>query len=606
MTALARRLDVRGTSFRNRIVQAPMCAMYAAPDGSVTPQVVEYYRARAAGGAGLVIVEITFTDRLGSRAFHAQLGAHDDTMIPGLGELAAAIREGGALAGLQLGHCGPQRVVAEPPVVAPSPIPWAPGKRVPHELTVEEIGAIVADHCEAGRRLAQAGFDLVELHGAHGYLLNAFLCPATNTRGDRYGGSPENRLRFPVEVVHALREGIGAKRLISFRLNGDDLLPGGLGIDAYRGIARELARAGVDIVHVSAGTYRVMEQRIPPMYLPEAPFAQYARPIREAAGVPVIASGTIHDPQLAERLVREGDADFVSMARPMFADPELANKLVSSSTGDIRPCIRCNTCLAREQGGLRGYCAVNPRTGREFEVVLPVARKKDVAVVGAGPAGVEAALTAAARGHSVTLYERAGRIGGQLALAAQMPFKTTLPRLLAYYERALRQAGVKVLCGVAPDPGSLDADAVVLATGSRWSALSCVDALAKPESIGERVTVVGANTIGAETAWWLGGLGKRVTLVERDADFDDDVNLVQRLVLPKALADVGARVLFNSEWNGGAADTVVLACGAQPQLPGALEAWRAGEREVQLAGECAGARALIGATASGYKAALRL
>jgi 2,4-dienoyl-CoA reductase (NADPH2) len=322
--------------------------------------------------------------------------------------------------------------------------------------------------------------------------------------------------------------------------------------------------------------------------------------------VPVIASGTIHDPQLAERLVREGDADFVSMARPMFADPELANKLVSSSTGDIRPCIRCNTCLAREQGGLRGYCAVNPRTGREFEVVLPVARKKDVAVVGAGPAGVEAALTAAARGHSVTLYERAGRIGGQLALAAQMPFKTTLPRLLAYYERALRQAGVKVLCGVAPDPGSLDADAVVLATGSRWSALSCVDALAKPESIGERVTVVGANTIGAETAWWLGGLGKRVTLVERDADFDDDVNLVQRLVLPKALADVGARVLFNSEWNGGAADTVVLACGAQPQLPGALEAWRAGEREVQLAGECAGARALIGATASGYKAALRL
>jgi pyruvate/2-oxoglutarate dehydrogenase complex dihydrolipoamide dehydrogenase (E3) component len=191
-----------------------------------------------------------------------------------------------------------------------------------------------------------------------------------------------------------------------------------------------------------------------------------------------------------------------------------------------------------------------------------------------------------------------------------MPFKSTLPRLLAYYERALRQARVRVLCGVAPDPGSLDADAVVLATGSRWSAPSCVDALAKPESVGERVTVVGANTMGAETAWWLGGLGKRVTLVERDADFDDDVNLVQRLVLPKALADAGARVLFNSEWSGGGADpatdTVVLACGAQPHLPGALEAWRAGEREVQLAGECAGARALIGATASGYKAALRL
>ena len=604
--ALAQTLEVRGTRFRNRIVQAPMCAMYAAPDGSVTAQMLEYYRARAAGGAGLVIVEITFTDRLGSRAFHAQLGAHDDTMIPGLGELAAAIRDGGAVAGLQLGHCGPQRVVAEAPVVAPSPIPWAPGKRVPHELTVEEIEAIVDDHREAGRRLAQAGFDLVELHGAHGYLLNAFLCPATNLRADRYGASPENRLRFALEVVRALREGIGAKRLISFRLNGDDLLPGGLGIDAYRGIARELARAGVDILHVSAGTYRVMEQRIAPMYLPEAPFAQYARPIREAALVPVIASGTIHDLQLAERLVREGDADFVSMARPLFADPQLPAKVLSNHAEDVRPCIRCNTCLAREQGGLRGYCAVNPRTGREHEIVLPSAKRKNVAVIGAGPAGIEAALTAAARGHSVALYERSGRIGGQLAAAAQMPFKSTLPRLLAYYERALRQANVKVLCARMPDAQSVVADAVVVATGSSWPALSCIDALARPELLGERVTVVGANTMGAETAWWLGGLGKHVTLLERDADFDEDVNLVQRLVLADALADAGVRVLFNTEWSGGGDGTVVLACAARPQLPGSLEAWRAGGREVQLAGECAGAQALLGATASGYAAALRL
>lgn len=603
--ALARPLEIAGIRFRNRIVQAPMCAMYAAPDGSVTPQVIEYYRARGAGGAALVIVEITFTDRLGSRAFHAQIGAHDDTMIPGLGELAAAIREGGAVAGLQLGHCGPQRVVAEGPVVAPSPIPWAPGKRVPHELTVEEIRAIVDDHREAGRRLAQAGFDLVELHGAHGYLLNAFLCPATNTRSDEYGGSAARRLRFPLEVVRALREGLGRKRLISFRLNGDDLLPGGLGIEQYRSIGRELARAGVDVLHVSAGTYRVMERRIPPMYLPEAPFAQYARPIRDGAGVPVIASGTIHDPRLAERLVREGDADFVSMARPLFADPDLPGKLLSGKTGDVRPCIRCNTCLAREQGGLRGYCAVNPRTGREHEALSPPARTRTVAVIGAGPAGIEAALGAAARGHAVTLYERADRIGGQLALAAQMPFKNTLPRLLGYYEGALQHAGVKVVCGTTPDPAAVEADAIVLATGSRWKAKSCVDALAKPDSVGERVIVVGANTMGAETAWWLGGLGKNVTLIERDADFDDDLNLVQRLVLPGALAQAGVRVLFNTEHDATQGEaSVLLACGAEPDA--APDAWRAGGRQVLVAGECAGARALIGATASGRAAALRL
>ena len=609
--ALAQPLELRGKRFRNRLVQAPMCAMYAAPDGSVTPQVVEYYRARAAGGAGLVIVEITFTDRLGSRAFHAQIGAHDDTMIPGLGELAAAIREEGALAGLQLGHCGPQRVVAEPPVVAPSPIPWTQGKRVPHELTIGEIGALVDDHREAGRRLAQAGFDLVELHGAHGYLLNAFVSPATNTRSDRYGGSAENRLRFPLETVRALRDGIGPKRLISFRLNGDDLLPGGLGIEQYREIARALAQAGVDIIHVSAGTYRVMEQRIPPMYLPEAPFARYARPIREAAGVPVIASGTIHDPQLAERLVREGDADFVSMARPMFAEPELARKIISNAVEDIRPCIRCNTCLAREQGGLRGYCAVNPRTGREHRVPPLPARKKAVAVIGAGPAGIEAALTAAWRGHSVTLYERAERIGGQLAAAAVLPFKTTLPRLLRYYQHALDQAGVKVVLQSAARPETVDAEQVILATGSRWpgsrdDVLGCLDVLRDPGLVQDRVTVVGANTIGAEIAWWLGSLGRQVTLVERDAEFDDDVNLIQRLVLPKALADAGVSVLFNTEFTAAKAhQPAVLACGAQPDVP-ALDAWRAGGRVVQLAGECAGARTLIGATTSAYEAALRI
>jgi NADPH-dependent 2,4-dienoyl-CoA reductase/sulfur reductase-like enzyme len=232
-------------------------------------------------------------------------------------------------------------------------------------------------------------------------------------------------------------------------------------------------------------------------------------------------------------------------------------------------------------------------------------------VIGAGPAGIEAALTAAARGHAVTLYEQSSRIGGQLAAAAKLPFKSTLPRLLRYYEHALEQAKVQVVCGSSAEPASIEADAVILATGSCWpvakNAVGCMQALLEPEALGERVTVVGANTIGAEVAWWLGLLGKQVRLVERDSDFDDDVNLIQRLVLPKALADAGVVVSFNTEFSPeNSEELAVLACGATPDIPGSLDAWRAGGRQVELAGECAGARALIGATTGGYGAALRL
>src|SRR5262249_34032663 len=287
-------------------------------------------------------------------------------MIAGLADIAEAARAEGAVAGLQLGHCGAQRVVLEPPVVAPSAIAWAPGKRVPSELTGEEIARIVQDHADATRRAVQAGFQLLELHAAHGYLVNTFLSPATNRRSDEYGGSFENRLRFAREVIAAMRAELGPKRLLCARLNGEDLLPGGLDIDEYCKIAPALVEAGLDVIHVSAGTYRVMEKRIPPMYLGAETFAGDANPIRRAATVRFIASGTIHDPAEADRLIADGEADFVSLARPLFADPALPNKLLQNRPREVLPCIRCNTCLAREQGGGRGYCAVNPKTGREF------------------------------------------------------------------------------------------------------------------------------------------------------------------------------------------------------------------------------------------------
>ena len=628
--ALALPIGIRGVSFRNRIVQAPMCAMYANADGSATRQNVEYYRARAAGGAALIIVEITFTDDGGSRAFHAQLGAHDDRMIPGLTDIAEAVSAEGAVPGLQLGHCGSQRVISEPPVVAPSAIAWAVGKRVPTELTREEIARIVQDHSHATRRAVQAGFRLLELHAAHGYLVNTFLSPATNRRSDGYGGSFENRLRFPRDVIAAMREELGPKRLLCVRLNGDDLLPGGLTIEEYCKVAAALVEAGVDLIHVSAGTYRAMEKRIPPMYLVGETFAGYAGPIRRAAKVPIIASGTIHDPAQADRLIAVGDADFVSLARPLFADPALPSKLLQNQPGEVLPCIRCNTCLAREQEGGRGYCAVNPGTGREFEPLTPVHSVKRVAVIGAGPAGIQSALSASGRGHQVVLWEREDRIGGQVRLASTLPFKLTLPRLLEYYETALQRAGVVVRCGESPQVEEIDADVIVHAAGPSWDTLDAItreasvpvigagDALVHPDKVRGCILIVGAGLAGAELAWALSLRGQQVFLIERDGDFDEDVNLIARIVLSRELDKCGVHVHFNTQIVGMHGDVATVSdknASRELRVDAIISTVRSAPPLQELhtrrvprlvVGESRGTRGLLGATYSAYRAALTI
>jgi 2,4-dienoyl-CoA reductase-like NADH-dependent reductase (Old Yellow Enzyme family) len=631
-TALASPLEIRGHFFRNRFVQGPMCAMYAAPDGSATRQNVEYYGARAAGGAALIIVEITFTDSEGSRAFHAQLGAHHDNMIPGLSDLAEAIAAQGAVPGIQFGHCGPQRVIWEGPVVAPSAIPWAPGKRTPIELTVSQIEQIVQDHAVATRRAVQAGFQLFEVHAAHGYLANAFLTPATNTRTDQYGGSLENRLRFLLDTVDVMRTELGPRRLLSIRLNGDDLLPDGLGVDDYCEVAGALADHGVDILHVSAGTYRVMERRIPPMHLQNESFAKYAGVLRKACGLPVIASGTIHDMNEANRLISAGEADFVALARPLFADPDLPNKVIDGRIDDVLPCIRCNTCLGREQGGRRGFCAINPRTGHEYETHPLPRSARSIGIIGAGPAGIQMALTAAERGHQVTLWERRGRIGGLVRSAAMLPFKSTLPRLLRYYETALARANVSLRLSQEADPASLADDLVVLATGTGWHIpekieeraaipmLTAEDVVMDIDRVGSRVLVVGAGLIGAETAWALSVTGRSVTLAERDDSFDDDINLIVRTVIEQELARNRVELRLNAEvedvtgttaWisdkglkRGQDFDTVVWTARPGRSVRHMIAA-TLGQNMIAI-GECAGARGLYETTSSAYRAARAL
>jgi 2,4-dienoyl-CoA reductase-like NADH-dependent reductase (Old Yellow Enzyme family) len=631
---LASPLALGGRVLKNRLVVAPICTNYASPDGSASAQLVEYYRARGRGGAALVTTEIAFIDDLGSRGFVAQLGAHHDRMIPGLNDVAEAIREGGALAGLQIGHCGSQRGLKEPPLVSASPVPWAPTQPVPKALTMAEIAGVVKAFAAAARRAAAAGFDLVEVHAAHGYLVNAFLSPAMNRRRDRYGGSSAARSRFALEIATAIRKEIGPELLLSFRINGDDLLPDGLTIADYRVIARALVDAGADLLHVSAGTYRAMNRRISPIYMAEGPFVDLAAAIKQAVPVPVIASDTIHDPVLAEDILRRGFADLVSMARPNFADPDLPAKILAGEDGAIIPCIRCNTCLAREQGGKRAYCAVNPATGREGEQLIPASRARRVLVVGAGPAGIACAVAAAQRGHVVTVAERGNRVGGQVAAAADLPFKVSLRRLCAQYDHALRAANVQIRLGYKVDASSAllaEHDVVVSAIGPRWTigwmqardgppildALSAISGAAVPSG---KIVVVGATMIGAEVAWHCALVGGEVILVERRLDFADDVNLIYRVELAARLAEAGVSMQFGTEaLSVGAAgivlrsdrgecvravDAVVAAFGAQAAAP--LPVPGIADGVAFRVGECAGQFGLLASTHDGYRLGRRL
>ena len=628
--ALASALSLRGRVLKNRLVVAPMCANYAAPDGSATREIIEYYRVRGKGGSALVITEIAFVDDLGSRGFVAQLGAHQDGMIPGLAEIAEAIQEGGALAGLQIGHCGGQRGLAEPPLVSASAVPWAPGKSVPKELTEAEVGDVVRAFALAACRAVAAGFDLIEVHGAHGYLVNAFLSPALNRRGDRYGGSPAARQQFAVDIASALRRAIGPERLLSFRINGDDLLPDGLTVTDYIGVARALVDAGVDLLHVSAGTYRAMVQRISPIYAAEAPFVDFAAAIKQSVPTPVIASDTIHDPALAEGIVRRGLADLVSMARPNFADPDVAGKVLAGRDAAVMPCIRCNACVAREQGSKRAYCAVNPITGREAEPVIPARRLLRVLVVGAGPAGIACALAAAQRGHTVTLAEREQRVGGQMALSGDLPFKAAQRRLCGYYDYALRAANVNVRLGweVSPSPAiSDDHDVVVLATGPRWTTSWTQSSNAPPvvdpwkvlsgaRGRKGRIAVVGATMIGAEIAWHFALLGGAVTLIDRGPDFASDVNLIYRLELSDRLSTAGVGLRFRNEAFAPVAGGLPIRCETGDSLLPAdlvVAAFGARARETDALapgivsiGECAGQFGLMAATHAGYRVGRRL
>lgn len=517
---------------KNRIIRAPMWTGFATRDGSVTQRLLDYHREGAKGGAGLVIVEFAYPDDKGSQSLVCQLGIYDEQCIPGLSTLARVIKDNGAKAGIQICHCGRRRFVKKPPiVVAPSRTPWTVWGEtiVPDELTLEQIREIVATFGNAAKIAERSGFDMLEIHGAHGYLITQFLSPITNMRNDIYGGKLSNRMRFPLEVVESIRKNVGQGFPISIRINATEYSSDGITIEESKTLAKELEKAGVSAIHVSAGSL-VTTSSMVPMHRPLAFTVPWAEEIKRVVHIPVIAGGSITNPQLAEEILTEGKADFVSLARPLLADPYYPQKALEGRPEDIRPCIRCNEgCVVRGVSiGGAVCCTVNPTAGFEKDFDLrPAAQPKKVAVIGGGPGGMEAARVAALRGHFVTLYEERDRLGGALLEASVPEFKKDLRGLIHYFSTQMSKLGVKLVLRKRATVEVLNGegfDAVVLAAGSqslipdipgiKKQLVTPATEILKGKQTGQNVIVVGGGLVGCEVALHLAAQRKKVSIIE--------------------------------------------------------------------------------------------
>jgi 2,4-dienoyl-CoA reductase-like NADH-dependent reductase (Old Yellow Enzyme family) len=412
---------------KNRIVMPPMTTRTADAEGFVTDDSIAYYLARAQGGVGLITVEMASPEKCGRHRRH-EVGIYDDRFLPGLTRLVDEIHRGGAKASIQLGHGGGHTridICGETPI-APSAIPHPVYETtfetiIPQEMSKARIAETVAAHVAAALRARKAGFDCVEIHAAHGYLISQFHAPFENRRTDEYGGSLENRARFGLEILRAVKAsapGLG----VVYRLSVEDYFPGGLTFDEGRQIAIWAAAGGADALHISAGHYRSLPSAqivLPPMSMPDGPFLEFAADIKKQVAVPVIAVGRLGDPALAESAVENGKADFIALGRSLVADPQWLNKVERGEP--IRRCLACNTCINEMRGGARIGCVVNGAAGRERMFAdTRTPRGERIAVIGAGPAGLTYALLVA-DGNAVTVFEKATHAGGGFRYAGKAP-----------------------------------------------------------------------------------------------------------------------------------------------------------------------------------------
>jgi 2,4-dienoyl-CoA reductase-like NADH-dependent reductase (Old Yellow Enzyme family)/thioredoxin reductase len=625
---------------RNRIVMAPIVTQFATDTGAASQVHRDYLAERAKGGVGLIIAEASYVDRSG-RAFGCQLGIDRDELLSSHVRLTEAVHRYEAKIAIQLHHGGSR---ANPKFTGGRIVSSSVVKGLhatPEALTLDEIAALVERHGEAADRAKRAGYDAVEIHGAHGYLLHQFLSPATNIRTDDYGGSPENRMRFTLEVIRSVRQAVGPDYPVIYRLSTE----GGYGLEDSVAFAAQWAEAGVDALNVSIGgtaPITLLTPETSPMSIPQGYLADYVHAVKKAVSIPVMCVGEIREPAVAESILVQGKADYVALARALMTDPFWPEKASQGREKEILKCISCDECRFCLYRGLPVRCLINPQLGREgwLKEPEPAATSRRVMVVGGGPAGMEVARVAALRGHQVSLYESKPALGGgQLTLAEAPPHKEKLRWLGEYLTWKIESLPVTVHAESSVDRAAVEREApdvLVVATGAvpiipdipGINGDNVVTAFRMLEgelaTEGKKVVVLGGRRVGTETAEYLTLRGASVTVVTRSplSQLAIDATPTYRAPLLRRLRNADVKFIGDHEVKEInrqgltllgpdkeeeflAADLVVIARGAVPQRSLADEAADL-VREIHVIGDSVEPRSIAEAMYEGTMAGRRI